>query len=74
MTGRTFPSLVAVPDTNAAILFGGSGSSELNDTWLFDNDAGTWLELWDRARWDEQLAEIDTADLDFVDDAGKVVE
>ena len=27
--------------------------------------AGTWLELWDRERWNGQLAEIDAADLDI---------
>jgi MraZ protein len=31
--------------------------------------AGTWLELWDRSRWEEQLAEIDDVDMDFADDA-----
>ncbi|MDA1036135.1 MAG: division/cell wall cluster transcriptional repressor MraZ [Chloroflexi bacterium] len=36
--------------------------------------AGTWLELWDRSRWDEQVAEIDAADLDFVEDGGRVTE
>jgi MraZ protein len=29
--------------------------------------AGTWLELWDKARWDDMLQEIDTADMDFED-------
>ena len=27
--------------------------------------AGTWLELWDRAQWAEQLSDIETADLDL---------
>ena len=27
--------------------------------------AGTWLELWDRAQWAEQLRDIETADLDL---------
>jgi MraZ protein len=29
--------------------------------------AGTWLELWDRGRWEEMITEIDGADLDFAD-------
>jgi MraZ protein len=29
--------------------------------------AGTYLELWDKARWDDMLQDIDTAVLDFED-------
>jgi len=29
--------------------------------------AGTWLELWDRGRWEEMITEIDGADPDFAD-------
>jgi len=32
--------------------------------------AGTWLELWDRGRWEEMITEIDGADLDFADPSG----
>ncbi len=29
--------------------------------------AGTWLEMWDRGRWEQQLAEMESADLDFIE-------
>jgi MraZ protein len=32
--------------------------------------AGTWLELWDRAQWDLQLAEIEAAGLDIAESGG----
>jgi MraZ protein len=32
--------------------------------------AGTWLELWDRAQWDQQLAEIEAAGLDIAESGG----
>ena len=34
--------------------------------------AGTWLELWDHARWVDQVAEIDSVDLDFTDNPGSI--
>jgi MraZ protein len=27
--------------------------------------AGTWLEMWDKGRWEQQLVEMEAADLDF---------
>ncbi len=32
--------------------------------------AGTWLELWDRGAWEQQLTEIEAADLDITEAKG----